>query len=81
MYVCQGYFNMKLMLMSRTIDDNLVSLSKIDSVTITVEHHYLVTVCTPNVYGSKGCVYGKRARHQVWITLNKRLMTKVLLFV
>ena len=73
MYVCEVYFNMKLMLMSRTIDDNLVSLSKIDSVTITVEHHYLVTVCTPNAYGSKGCVYGKRkrARHQVWIILIK----------
>ena len=81
MYVRQAYFNKKLMLMSRMIDDNLVSLSKIDSVTITVENHHLVTVCTPNAYGSKGCVYGKRARHQVWIILNKRLMTKVLLFV
>ena len=53
MYVRQAYFNKKLMLMSRMIDDNLVSLSKIDSVTITVENHHLVTVCTPNAYGSK----------------------------
>ena len=39
MYVRQAYFNKKLMLMSRMIDDNLVSLSQIDSATITVEHH------------------------------------------
>jgi len=35
MYVCLVHFNMKLMLMpSWMIDDNLVSFSKIDSVTI-----------------------------------------------
>ena len=77
MYVRQAYFNKKLMLMSRMIDDNLVSLSKIDSVTITVENHHLVTVCTPNAYGSKGCVYGKRARHQVWIILIKRFVSSL----
>ena len=73
MYVCQPYFNMKLILMPQMIDDNLVSLSKIDSVTITIEHHCLVNVCTSNAYGSKGCVYTKRVRHQAWIVLKKKV--------
>ena len=37
MYVCLVHFNMKLMLMpSWMIDDNLVSFSKNDSVTMTI---------------------------------------------
>ena len=35
MYVCQAYSNMKPMLISWMIDDDLACLSKIDIVTIT----------------------------------------------
>ena len=73
---------MNLMLIpSWTINDNLISYSKMNSVTMIDPINGLSLKVMRDQCRTVAASRSKRARHQVWIIRNKRLMTKVLLFV